>query len=630
MKSMVPDTGVLIDGRISELVKKSTEETEIIIPNSSLAELEYQANSGKEIGFAGLKEIKKLHELQKQGKISLFFEGERPSPQEIEHARFGGIDAKIRKLAKDLKATLLTTDLVQAEVAEAEGLQVLYLKPIVSEAKLSFEHFFKEKNTMSVHLKENCEPKAKIGLPGSFQLVTLEDKLVSREQIEKMVQEAIEFSTREEKSFIEIDKQGATVIQLGDYRITFTRPPFSEARELTIVRPILKLKLEDYHLVPPLFERLKDKAEGIVIAGPPGSGKSTFVTALAEHYAAQKKIIKTLEQPRDLQVNKEITQYAPLEGSFAQAADVLLLVRPDYTVFDEVRKLDDFKTFADLRLAGIGMVGVVHASKAIDAIQRFIGKIDLGVLPQVIDTIIFLQKGQIQTVYDLQFVIKVPHGMREKDLARPVIQVRDFLSQQPEFEIYKWGEETVVFPLAGSVPPKDKFGRREGRSFEDRGHGNRGFRGSGSFGRSRGHGSSRGYDSPRNHASDSYSRGRHAMAPSAAMQEPVSTPTSPREQSAAPMLRGPVVPQRTVASSALPTAQASATVSPPHTNGFVDEYKITRILNAELSNYGFEVQGDRLVLFVPEHHLKHVFGRGGANIVKLEKRLGMKIDVKHA
>ncbi|MFH1200508.1 MAG: ATPase, partial [Candidatus Micrarchaeota archaeon] len=206
------------------------------------------------------------------------------------------------------------------------------------------------------------------------------------------------------------------------------------------------------------------------------------VTALAEYYASCKKIVKTLESPRDLQVSKDITQYAPLEGSFAQAADVLLLVRPDYTIFDEVRRLDDFKTFTDLRMAGIGMVGVVHASKAIDAVQRFIGKIELGVIPQVIDTIIFIAKGRVAKVYDLAFVIKTPHGMREADLARPVIQVKDFMTAQVEFEIYKWGEETVVFPVLGSK--EERVGREDsGNRFADKG--NRGNFGRQKWGRRR-------------------------------------------------------------------------------------------------------------------------------------------------
>ena len=57
-----------------------------------------------------------------------------------------------------------------------------------------------------------------------------------------------------------------------------------------------------------------------------------------------------------------------------KAVDILLLVRPDYTIFDEVRRAQDFEVFADMRLAGVGMVGVVHASSPLDAIQRFMGE----------------------------------------------------------------------------------------------------------------------------------------------------------------------------------------------------------------------------------------------------------------
>lgn len=468
MKVIVPDTGVLIDGRISELVSKELAEgnaVKICVSQSAVAELEFQANSGREIGFAGLAELKKLSQLAKDGKITLEFSGSRPNAFEIDRARYGEIDAKIRELAHSLNATLLTTDKVQREVAEAEGIRVIYLEPIHAEISLSLEKFFSHKNTLSVHLKEGCRPKGKIGLPGAFVLQEIGEKELTRKEIEVMVREAIEFTKRYPRSFIELDKKGATVLQVGEYRITYTKPPFSEAVEATIVKPITRLSFSDYAMSEKLRHRLDGAAEGILVAGPPGSGKSTFVSALAEHYARKGKIVKTMEQPRDLQVGKEITQYAPLEGSFEAATDVLMLVRPDYTLFDEVRKTEHFTVFADLRMAGIGMVGVVHASKAIDAVQRFIGRVELGVIPQIIDTIVFVQKGAIAKVYELSFTVRTPTGMREQDLARPVIEVRDFESRQLEFELYKWGEETVVFPVASARPqrtfPQQDFHKKE-------------------------------------------------------------------------------------------------------------------------------------------------------------------------
>ena len=463
MKTIVPDTGVLIDGRITKMLEQEPGKTRIVVSKAVVAELEFQANSGRETGFTGLEELKKLGALAKQGKIELEFAGTRPTSGEIEHARFGDIDSGIRNSCREIAgAVLYTTDKVQASVAEAEGIPIVYLEPVVGKPPtLGFAKYFdKHENVLSVHLKEGCVPKAKAGMPGDFKLLDAAENELTRGDLEQMVKESVEFAKRDSQSFIEIDRKGATVMQLRDFRVTFTRPPFSEAAEMTVVRPLVKLKLDDYKLSTGLFARLERKAEGIVVAGPPGSGKSTFVTALAEFYSDKKKIVKTLESPRDLQVGREITQYAPLEGSFELTADILLLVRPDYTVFDEVRKPSDFKVFADMRMSGIGMVGVVHASKAIDAIQRFIGKIELGVIPQVVDTIVFVERGAVAKTYTLDFTVRTPFGMTEKDLARPVIEVKDLETAELEFEIYKYGEETVVASLQDARSARRK--RRPG------------------------------------------------------------------------------------------------------------------------------------------------------------------------
>ncbi|MHA1193841.1 MAG: hypothetical protein ACTSP9_16395 [Promethearchaeota archaeon] len=157
--------------------------------------------------------------------------------------------------------------------------------------------------------------------------------------------------------------------------------------------------------------------------------------------------MKTLESVRDLQVDPEITQYTKLEGSLENSADILLLVRPDFTIFDEVRTTKDFQIFSDFRLSGVGMVGVVHSASAIDAIQRFIGRIELGMLPSIIDTIIFIEAGDISKVLTIKMTVKVPHGFRDKDLARPVIEVRDYLTNDLEYEMYSFGQDIVVNPI---------------------------------------------------------------------------------------------------------------------------------------------------------------------------------------
>nr|WP_255458180.1 ATPase, T2SS/T4P/T4SS family [Nitrosarchaeum sp. AC2] len=281
-------------------------------------------------------------------------------------------------------------------------------------------------------------------------MTKLNDEILTREYLQLITSQILE-TTASDSSTVEISKTGAYVIQYNDYRIAITKPPFSEAFEITIVHPIVKLTLDDYAISEELMKRFSDRAEGIIISGPPGSGKSTLASSLANFYHNTGKIVKTFESPRDLQVDPGITQYTKLDGSFDNSADILLLVRPDYTIFDEVRRREDFRTFADLRLTGVGMVGVVHANSPLDAIQRFIGKIELGIIPNVIDTVVFVKDGTIGKIYDLELVIKVPTGMTESDLARPVIEIRNFADHVLEHEIYTFGEENVIVPVSKKV-----------------------------------------------------------------------------------------------------------------------------------------------------------------------------------
>ena len=448
----VCDTSVIFNGLILNLIED--EELGncpgILISNVVVAEIEYRTNIQKEIGFYGLNVLKKLRELDKENKIKLTIVGKRPTREEIKMAPGGELDALIREISLENNAVLITADRIQGDIGIFEGLEVLFVKermPPILKEKLSLKllEYFDE-DTMSVHLKRNVPPYAKKGKPGEWRLEQVGGEPVTSELIEDIALEIIENVRGDEHSFIEIEKKGAVVAQLREFRIVITRPPFSKDVEITAVRPLVNKKLSDYSMDKRLVKRLQ-KAEGILVCGSPGAGKSTFAAALANAYMEQNKIVKTLESVRDLQVKPEITQYTKLEGSLENSADILLLVRPDYTIFDEVRTTKDFEVFADFRLAGVGMVGVVHSSSAIDAIQRFIGRIELGMLPSIIDTIIFIEGGNISTVLVVKMTVKVPSGFRDKDLARPVVEVKDYLTGQLAFEIYSFGQDIVVNPV---------------------------------------------------------------------------------------------------------------------------------------------------------------------------------------
>lgn len=450
---VVPDTSALIEGKLKEALKAMEgRRVRVAVPLAALDELQAQASKGRESGWMGLKELIRLRKLCEKKGVSLSFMGERPSMEDIKLANSGRIDALIIDVARRMGGVLYTADQVQARVAEAEGVAVKLIRRRIRRKRLEFEKFFTA-DTLSLHLKEGVPPLAKRGLPGKFSLVKLRDTPSTLNELERYIKEIFDAAKADRNSFTELSMRGAMIIQLGRYRIAVARPPFSDGVELTIVRPTVELKLEDYELSSRLMMRLRERAEGILIAGPPGSGKTTFASSLAEFYSKQGKIIKTLESPRDLQVGPQITQYSPLEGSFEKTADILLLVRPDYSIFDEIRKTPDFKVFADLRSAGVGMIGVVHASNPIDAIQRFMARLELGLIPQTIDTVIFIKYGRVEQVLTVSLTVKVPTGMVEAELARPVVELKNFETNELEYEIYTFGEENVVVPIKGETPP---------------------------------------------------------------------------------------------------------------------------------------------------------------------------------
>lgn len=440
----VPDTSVIVDGRFSSFIKKK-EGAKVILAEAMLAEVEHQANQGRSIGFAALQELKNLRKMADSNNIYLEVYGRRPSDWQIDRAKVGEIDEIIRSTAAETGSILVTGDNIQRDLAVIKGITVEFLEH-PKKVMRSIEEFFDE-TTTSVHLKAGQKPFMKKGVPGEVRMERHTEAL-SYMMVENIANDIVKRGKLDEKSFIEMDSYGATVIQLRDMRIVITRPPFSDDIEITAVRPIIKLKIDDYKLNSELLSRLETQANGIIIAGAPGAGKSTFVQALAEHLSDNMKIVKTMEKPRDLQVKKDITQYTELEGSMEKTGDILLLVREDYTVFDEMRVTADFRIYSDLRLAGVGMIGVVHATRPIDALQRFIGRVELGLIPQIIDTIVFIERGFISKVLVTEYVVKVPSGMTQEDLSRPVIVVKDFFSSVPVYEIYTFGDQIVVVPVS--------------------------------------------------------------------------------------------------------------------------------------------------------------------------------------
>lgn len=314
---------------------------------------------------------------------------------------------------------------------------------------------FFTKDTMSIHTKQWLPLHRKKWKPWAWKTEIVDD-VWSQDFFFKLIQQLQEETENKSDCFLEIEREYHKVYQNWPYRIVVVFPPLSDGIEITAVRPVARLSFEDYNLDDKTKKLLTETAKWILIAGAPWSWKTTFVQALVDVYVANKKVVKTIESPRDLQVPNEVVQYSFSYWTHNDIRDILLLSRPDYTAYDEVRNADDFVLFKDLRLTWIWLLWVIHGSKPVDAIQRFVWTIEIWVIPQVIDTVVYIDKWEISEILQLSLAVKVPHGMKSDDLSRPVIEVRSFFEDKLVYEIYSYGEQIVVIPI-DKVEEKKKW-----------------------------------------------------------------------------------------------------------------------------------------------------------------------------
>ncbi|MEM4626982.1 MAG: hypothetical protein QXX37_01695 [Ignisphaera sp.] len=285
----IPGTSVIIERTLSKLIEKGVVRGRILIPREFIYFFESMARNGSAVGLLGLEELSAIRGAisEEMGiSIEVIDSGYR-LPLQLDQ-KF--LDSLVVDIAKRTGAKVLTHDKIQYITCKTLNVDAMLIE-YSDRGLLWFEKYF-DSETLSLHIKEGAPIMAKKGKPGEWRLAIIDENPVKRNDVELLIEEIVR-RARSGDGFIETEKQGLMLIQLGDYRIVVVSPPINTVYELTITRPIVRLRLEDYNLPEKLIRRLDEKAEGILIAGAPGMGKTTFAQALAEYYSRKGKIVKT-------------------------------------------------------------------------------------------------------------------------------------------------------------------------------------------------------------------------------------------------------------------------------------------------------------------------------------------------
>jgi uncharacterized protein YacL len=130
--SILLDTSVIIDGRISDIARTGFIPGTLLIPRFVLNELQYIADSPENLRRQrGRRGLEVLSELQKDTSIPV-----RISDIDVEGAR--AVDDKLIILARQLRSPILTNDYNLNRVAELQGVRILNVNELANAVKAVF------------------------------------------------------------------------------------------------------------------------------------------------------------------------------------------------------------------------------------------------------------------------------------------------------------------------------------------------------------------------------------------------------------------------------------------------------------------------------------------------------------
>jgi uncharacterized protein YacL len=128
MRPKLLDTSAIIDGRIGAVVASGFVEGDVVIPSFVLEELQSIADSAEPGKRArGRRGLDTVHELQGSGTHVSIIERDFPAIAEV--------DAKLVKLAKEMRACIITTDYNLNKISQIQGVDVLNVNELAHNVK---------------------------------------------------------------------------------------------------------------------------------------------------------------------------------------------------------------------------------------------------------------------------------------------------------------------------------------------------------------------------------------------------------------------------------------------------------------------------------------------------------------
>ena len=127
VKPLVVDSSALIDGRILDLAHTGMLPSELIIPSFVIAELQLLSDSSDRLKrTSGRRGLEMVSRLQQEPRASVQIE---------ESLATGPVDQLVIDLARDVPATVVTTDVGLAQVAGIQGVPVLNINDVANALK---------------------------------------------------------------------------------------------------------------------------------------------------------------------------------------------------------------------------------------------------------------------------------------------------------------------------------------------------------------------------------------------------------------------------------------------------------------------------------------------------------------